>query len=117
MSTGVVVPEQEPDPTPKANKEATAIASGNLKRGEAVKTHIHWAGLTILWSAVTMGLILAVAWVFHLVTPDKWHFLSIEQRTDIQTVLLSALGSSFATTMAKKWIDPNNNNSGESPES
>jgi hypothetical protein len=101
-----VRPEQEPELSEKAQREAVLIADRTLVRDESVKTHIHIAGLVVLWS-VTMGcLSLAAIWVWHLASPDKWHFLSVEQLKDVQTVLLSAVGSSFATQAGKRWMNP-----------
>jgi len=106
MTEGKVRPEQEPEISLKAQKEAVGIADGTLIRDESVKNHIHLAGLVILWCVTAAGLILAFIWVWHLATPDKWHFLSVEQLKDIQTVLLSAVGSSFATQAGKRWLNP-----------
>jgi hypothetical protein len=105
-ASGIVKPEGEPEPTRRAETEAVQIADGTLKRDESVKTHIHLAGLLILWCVTIGGLILAFIWVWHLATPDKFHFLNVEQLKDIQTVLLSAIGSSFATQAGKRWFNP-----------
>jgi hypothetical protein len=103
---GIVVPEEEKEPSSTAYLEASAFARGDLRRYEAVRTHIHHAGLVVLWAVVLGGLILALIWAWHLATPESLHFLSMEQRNDIQMVLLSAVGSSFATQAGKRWIDP-----------
>ena len=103
---GIVVPEEETKPTEKAFKEATRIARGNLKRDEAVRTNIHYAGLAIFWFIVTIAILLGLVWAWHLGTPERLHFLTTEQRSDIETVLLAAIGSSFATQIARRWADP-----------
>jgi hypothetical protein len=66
---GVVIPEEEPQPSKKAQKEAARIAEGNLRRDEAIRTHIHLAGLVVLWVLVAVLLILSLIWAWHMATP------------------------------------------------
>jgi hypothetical protein len=106
LDVGIVKPEADPAPSSLAATEAVRIEDGTLQRDESVKTHIHRAGLLILWSVTIGGLILAAIWVWHLATPDRLHFLTVSQPTNIQTVLLSAVGSSFATQAGKRWLNP-----------
>jgi len=40
--------------------------------------------------------------LFHMVTPDRFHFWTDAQRNDLKTVLLTALGSSLVTDRAKQ---------------
>jgi hypothetical protein len=48
MSTQpVVIPEQEPEASENAQKEATRFADRNLKRDDAIRTHIHLGGLVV----------------------------------------------------------------------
>jgi hypothetical protein len=46
--------------------------------------------------------IVGVIWLFHMVTPEKWHFLSDRQENDLKTILLTAIGSSFVTDRAQR---------------
>jgi len=101
---GIVVPESETSTTPLAQKEAADIADGTLRRSEAVATHIHRAGLCIIWVMVVMGTSLALIWAWHLGAPEKWRFLTVEQLSDLQKTLLAAVGSSTATNLGKRWI-------------
>jgi hypothetical protein len=103
---GRVVPEQEPEPTSKALKEATSIATGSLQRYEAIQTHIHRAGVFLFWMCVSVGTILALVWAWHLGAPERYRFLNTEQQNDLQKTLLAAVGSSTATQLAKKWLKP-----------
>jgi hypothetical protein len=103
---GVVVPEQETEPTPKAFKEATSIASGSLRRYEAVQTHIHLAGLFLFWTLIAIGTTLMLVWAWHLGAPEKWRFLNVEQQSDLQKTLIAAIGSSSVTQLSRKWLQP-----------
>ena len=112
---GIVVPEQEPEPTPKALKEATSIASGSLRRYEMVQTHIHRAGLCLFWVLVIAVGILSMIWAWHLGAPEKWRFLTTEQQSDLQKTLLAGVGSSAATQLSRKWLG-NKSACGEDPD-
>jgi hypothetical protein len=107
MSTQpVVIPEQEPEASENAQKEATRFADRNLKRDDAIRTHIHLGGLVVYWIFISVGIGLFLIWSWHLGAPDKLRFLTIEQRNDLQMVLLSAVGSSFVTEASRRWLHP-----------
>lgn len=103
-SGGIVVPEQEPEPTEASLKEASAIARGDLRRHEALQSHIHRAGLLVFWIAVSVAIILGLIWAWHLSAPEKWRFLDTEQRQDLQLAHVSMLGSSFVTQASRRWF-------------
>jgi hypothetical protein len=99
-------PEQEPASSCDAQKEAAGFQQGNLDRDEAVRTHIHIAGLIVFWAFVIVGLALFIILAWHLGAPSNLHFLTAEQRNDLQMVLLSFIGSSFVTIVANRWLNP-----------
>lgn len=103
-SGGLVRPEQQPRPTRKAEKEAIDIADGTLRRTEAVRTNIHYAGLFAFWTLVIVLTSLSLVWAWHLGAPEKWRFLNAEQLSDLQKVLLAAVSSSAATQLSKQWF-------------
>jgi hypothetical protein len=110
MSTQpVVIPEQEPEASENAQKEAAHFADRNLKRDDAIRTHIHRGGLVVYWAFVSVGIGLFLIWSWHLGAPEKWRFLTVEQRNDLQMVLLSAVGSSFVTEASRRWLHPRKN--------
>ncbi|HTF66487.1 MAG TPA: hypothetical protein VK638_27765 [Edaphobacter sp.] len=100
---GQVVPEQEPEATAQANLEVIGMARGEL-RAESVANHLHWAGILILWCAMAGFVALGGVWLWHEIASDKYRFLTAEENRDLQTVLATAVGSSFVTGAAKKWI-------------
>ena len=101
-----VIPEHEPEPSEKAEKEAARFASRNLQRDDTVRTHIHRGGLVVLWIIVSVGIGLFLVWAWHLGAPEKLRFLTVEQRDDLQMVLFSAVGSSFVTNVSRRWLNP-----------
>jgi hypothetical protein len=101
-----VQPEPEPQPTPDALKEAAGFSEGDLRRDNAVRTHLHRGGILVYWVFLGVGVILFLIWAWHLGAPDKYRFLTVEQRNDLQMVLLSAVGSSFVTQATQRWLNP-----------
>jgi hypothetical protein len=106
MSTTQVRPEEEIAPSANAQIEAARITAGNLRRDESIRRHIHRGGLVIYWIFVIVGVVLFLIWAWHLGAPEKLRFLSVEQRYDLEMVLLSAVGSSFVTDASKRWLNP-----------
>lgn len=83
----------------RASKEAESFANEDLEkeanynahqRKEKFKTHLSTAALIIFWIIVTSFSMMAAIWVFNLVTPESWHFLTSWQMDKLQTVLFSA---------------------------
>jgi len=111
MSTlQTVEPEHEPaEATDAARKEAMDFSARNLRRDNSIRTHIHLGGLVVYWSFLSVGVALFLIWAWHLGAPDKLRFLTIEQRNDLQMVLLSAVGSSFVTEASRRWLNPKKN--------
>lgn len=102
----VVVPEKEPELSQAALTEATRFEDRDLRRDETVRTNIHIAGLLVFWVFISVLLVMGLVLAWHLVAPEKWRFLNGDQRGDLEMALLSALGSSFATVLSKKWLNP-----------
>jgi hypothetical protein len=97
--------EPPPQPDSAAQAESLAIASGRLKRDESRQAHLHVGGLVLFWFVVICFLATAAVLIFHLLAPAKWHFLDDAQLGHVQTLVVTALGSSFATNYGKKLLD------------
>ena len=107
-----------PAPTPKqivaepppaviddtAEKEAAAIAQQKLKRDNRMQGHIHNATVCLMWAFVFGLLLMGAVWLWHLLAPAKWAFLSDAQQHTLGTSLMAAIGSSFVTERAKKIL-------------
>lgn len=100
-------PEPEPQITNMANDEATKIAQRQLKRDDSKRTHLHYGGLAIFYVSMLILLSMLVVWAVDTLTPERFHFLSPQGQDKLQTILVSILGSSFASSAARRWIgDP-----------
>lgn len=52
---------------------------------------------------MSLMMLFATTWAYHLVMPEKWRFLSERDRDAVQTILFTAIASSFATQLVKRW--------------
>ena len=86
-----------------AKKEAIAIGAGTLEadakkqehgRHQKFRDHINRATLIVFWTVVFCLIVSILIFTFHLVTPEKWHFLSIDQIGTLKTLLGGAILSS-----------------------
>jgi hypothetical protein len=102
----VFQPEPEPRTTPQAQDEAAQFAARALQRGDTVQTHLHRGGLVVFWVALAILLSMLVVWAWHIITPDRYHFLNESASDRLQTILVSVLGSSFVSGAARRWINP-----------
>lgn len=82
-----------------ASKEAESFENANLEevarrnahqRKEHFKAHFAKAALIVFWIIVVSFLTIALIWVYHLITPEEWHFLTTLQIDKLQTILMSA---------------------------
>jgi hypothetical protein len=100
----IIPSETAPAPTALAQSEAVAFSTGQQqKRAEKIRWHTHYATVLVFWFGVAAALVLFVTWIYHLVTPGRFHYLSTDERFELQTIVLSVVGSSFVTAMAKRW--------------
>lgn len=71
-------------------------------RHQKFRNHVNWAVLVIFW-ALAIGVALGMlVFVFHLLAPQPWHWLSDAQLDKLQTLLGAALLSSALTQYANK---------------
>ncbi len=95
-----------------AQREAAKFASGdNLdkdgkakehNRHQKFRDHVNLAALVIFWAIVGCVVLGLIAFVFHLLAPESWHYLSEDQQEKLQTLLGAALLSSALTQYANK---------------
>jgi len=104
-SPSQVSEEPPPQPDSAAQAESLAIASGRLRRDESKQNHFHIGGLVLFWFAIFAFICTTAVLLFQYLTPEKWHFLDDAQRAQLQTLLVTALGSSVATNYGKRLID------------
>jgi hypothetical protein len=98
----------------KSIAEAKALSTGDLEkkasqnehsRTERFRDHVARAIICLFW-VVFAGVILAGSiWFFHLITPDKWHFLTPVQTDKIGNQLFGGIVSAFISGYAKKRLN------------
>ena len=95
-----------------ARREAAKFASGdNLdkdgktkehNRHQKFRDHVNMAALVLFWALICCVVLGLVTFVFHLLAPDSWSYLSGAQQDKLQTLLGAALLSSALTQYANK---------------
>ena len=91
--------------------ESAKMADGSLDkdgrakehhRHQKFRDHVNWAALVLFWAIVVCVVLGLLGFVFHLLAPDGWHWLSPSQLEKLQTLLGAALLSSALTQYANK---------------
>lgn len=98
-----VAAEDKPEVGDAAWREAAAIAGKDYARDEAKKEHLHRVTLIALWVIFIGGGAIAVTWLFHMITPDSWHYLSPERQEILGKMLFSGITSIFGANALRKW--------------
>lgn len=98
-----VAVEGKPEVGDDARREAAAIAGKDYDRDESKKEHLHRVTLIALWTVVLGGLAIASTWLFHMITPDSWHYLSPERQDMLGKMFFSGITSIFGADFVRKW--------------
>lgn len=74
-------------------------------RRESFKNHFHRALIILFWTFF-LGLMTAGGlWAFHLLTPEKWHFLNDAQLSEIKsTFFTGVLSSGLSIAVKSKYF-------------
>lgn len=101
--SSIIKNQSEPDVLTidgQSSKEAKSFANENLEKEAKIRAHYRKeqfrnntsiAALIVFWLVVSSFVGMALIWVYHLVTPENWHFLSTLQNEKLQTILFSAI--------------------------
>lgn len=95
-----------------AEKEALLLDAGadlessgkkrDFRRDQLFKDHVNHAALAIFWMVV-FGIVWGiVAYGWHLLMPESWHYLSKAQLDKVEAILAAAILSSALTGYANK---------------
>lgn len=111
----VFAPEASLHPDAIANKEAVLIADGfdiekdgkkqEHNRHQSFRNHVNKATIALFWIIAGSLLLGIAAYVWHMVTPPSWHYLSAAQLGELKTVLVTAITSSVLTQYVKKHME------------
>ena len=65
----------------------------------------HWIALGALWVIATIAFLIAFAILYHLLLPEKWHYLGAAQLRDLRSVALTAVTSAAAVRYFRRLAD------------
>lgn len=117
MNTGSdrrIKPEPVPAEDGLAAQEAVAFAEGrDLSTEAAEREHdrtqelrdtlvrgIKW----LFWIIFALIVLMIITWVWHLLTPEKYHYLATRQLEQIQTILFSGVTAAVLSGVAQKYF-------------
>jgi hypothetical protein len=98
----------------KATAEAKAISTGDLEktasenehgRTERFRNHVAYAILGLFWVVFVCVILSGTVWFYHLIFPEKWHFLTSAQVEKIGNQLFGGVVSVFISGYAKKRLN------------
>lgn len=98
----------------EANELSSGLTAGELKkqsdknhftRRERFKDHFECIVLIILWSIIFIVVVMALVWVYHMITPMKWHWLEPTDVEHLQTMLVGGVGGVISTIASKNLKD------------
>lgn len=106
MSDEIPKVRDQPPPSPdaKARAEAADISSGRYRRDERRQTHVHVGGLVLFWFCIICAIVATSVWLINLLAPDKWHFLTAPEGSQLQNLLIAFAGSTIVTEYARGFI-------------
>lgn len=83
--------------------------TNQIKRDEMLR-HCFFGAVAIIIIAAALILLCAMLiWSWHLMTPDRYHWLDTDQLEKLQTVVFSGAVSSLATMIGKRILTRNDN--------
>lgn len=101
-----ITPEAAPQVDDIAKAEANDFAQQRLtnrfRRSERVQKNIHYGALAVFWLVLAALVATAGVLFWHMITPEKSHFLSDAQRSELKTVLIAVIGSSAISEGVKR---------------
>ncbi|MBT9319325.1 hypothetical protein [Actinobacillus pleuropneumoniae] len=77
----------------------------NHSRDQTFKNHVNIVALIGLWGVVVAVILCGVSYLYHMLSPESWHFLSPNQLEQIRTFVVTAVLSSSLTNYANRHIN------------
>ena len=106
----IVLPDEHPfaGTDEDATAEENAIGEDKLaaqRRLARFRRHSDWIALGALWVIATIAFLIAFAILYHLLLPEKWHYLGAAQLRDLRSVALTAVTSAAAVRYFRRLAD------------
>ena len=64
--------------------------------------HLSYGIIIILWIAIIVLSAMGLCWAFHMISPERYHFLDAAQLSDIKTILFSGGVGAFGSGDLKR---------------
>ncbi len=97
---GQDVSESESNEPQRAKDEARRLfelVEGKHERDHQIRRNIHRGILIGFWVGFLLMIIFLIVWTWHLLLPERLHFVTPTNLDIIQAVIVSVIGSSFLT--------------------
>lgn len=79
-------------------------AAAEYKRNENFKNHFERITICGLWLVAAVALVLGTAWFWHVLSPESWHWLSVDQVSKIQNFMTGGIVAAVASGHVKKRL-------------
>ncbi|HHT7698625.1 hypothetical protein [Pasteurella multocida] len=77
----------------------------NHSRDQTFKNHVNLIALIGLWCVVFAVILSGAFYLYHMLSPECWHFLNQTQLEQIRTFVVTAILSSSLTNYANRHIN------------
>ncbi len=81
---------------------ASAAANSEHNRTEKFRDHFEHIAICGLWLVAALVLAAALAWFWHLITPESWHWLTADAVGKLQNLLTGGIFATLAAGHLKK---------------
>jgi len=81
---------------------AIAAANSEHNRTENFRDHFERIAICGLWLLAGLILVAGLAWFWHLLTPERWHWLSMDAVARLQNLLTGGIFATLAGGYLKK---------------
>ncbi len=114
MSFSFTPTETPPEDDTSANEEANALAQNRdlekeereskHDRNESFRENIKKAITWLIWVGFGIAVWASGTWAWHLLIPEKYHYLTPDQIDKVQTILFTVAAASGVQAFAKKHV-------------
>lgn len=115
-----ILPQIEPPPPSGGNRKDVAEAHaygtgkdiealkahGDHKRGELIRNNFSWAIVGLVWIFGFLIIAMICSYIIHLILPEQYQYLSLDQVKRIESFLLSGSIGAFLMGYVKKAVAP-----------
>ena len=99
-------PQISESPNDELDEELKRSAKqGEHNRDQTFKNHVNLVTLIGLWGVVIAVILCGIFYLYHMLSPESWQFLSTQQLETIRTFVVTAILSSSLTNYANRHID------------